>query len=114
MGARSHTLPVLPSGAAKPELKTCKLGRYHAAKLHLAIGDKTLCGRDSFTHLRKTKFDFSRRCCKFCCQLAVPQKLGEVKGSGHPAIAGARKPMFRWLCKARRPNAYPHRDRDWG
>ncbi len=79
-----QALPLLPDGAAKAELKTCKLGRYHAAKLHLAIGNRTLCGRDSFTHLRKTKFDFSRKCCKFCCNLAIPQKLGEVRGAGAP------------------------------
>ncbi len=113
MGARSHALPVLPSRTVKPELQTCKLGRYHAAKLHLALGGKTLCGRDSLTYLRKTKFDFSRKCCKFCCNLAVPQKLDEVRGAGHPAIAGSRRPTFPWLRKTRRPGAYPHRDRDW-
>ncbi len=113
MGARSHALPVLASGEVKPEIKVCRLGRYHAAKLHLAIGGKTLCGRDSFTHLRKTKFDFSQRCCKFCCSVAIPQKLGEMRGSGHPAIAGSRRSTFPWLRKTARPSAYPHRDRGW-
>lgn len=111
--AQLRSIPVLPSEVVEPELKVCKLGKHHAAKIHFAIGGKTLCGRDSLTHLRKTKFDFSRKCCRFCCNLAIPQKLGEVRGAGHPAIAGAKKPMFRWLRKNRCLTAYPHHDRGW-
>ena len=103
----SSNLPIYAAHRVEVEIKICKFNHDYRAKFHLALSlEKTLCGRKNPKWLRKARFDFGANCCKFCCEVAVPLKLAEMRGSKHIAIAGTRPPLFSAL---KRSTSQPQR-----